>query len=495
MKRWCYVIGGLIGVGVAAALIKRRVQIDSAGNYTLVFDDFGMTSLEDATNIAHDDRVLVLAESSQQATGQFVMPQLKLPAFKKLVASWNAYTPGDSSVEVEVRVLVNKKWSLWHTFGRWGLNIMKSSTKADIADSLAGLDTDTLFVRGQRYATAVQARVRLNASCNGETPTLKLLAVSTTPKDGAFTRAIEEDTTPKVIDAPAYSQEIRDGKMAPVICSPTTLASAMNLQGKDVLPEEVAYRNYDLAYQGFGNWSFSTATAGAYGFKSYAIFTDINKLKNEVDRGYPVGVSVQYTNNPQNHKLPYLENAPGETYGHLLLVTGFITEEDETFVVTNDSYAPTNESANRVYKLDQFKRAWHSNLAYIIGPAYDDQPVQNPATRKLAKLQKVDGTRHSYELLVGQKLIPLPVLMTAKTDPLTMRTGTVAYTLNDEGSEAKTLAERKFYYAEVDDQGHIQLDWNQIQQANDDATGITVYVMQMAQPTYVANLAIERETE
>lgn len=83
MKRWCYVIGGLIGVGVAAALIKRRVQIDSAGNYTLVFDDFGMTSLEDATNIAHDDRVLVLAESSQQATGQFVMPQLKLPAFKK----------------------------------------------------------------------------------------------------------------------------------------------------------------------------------------------------------------------------------------------------------------------------------------------------------------------------------------------------------------------------------------------------------------------------
>lgn len=497
MKRWGYILGGLVGAGILAGIVvKRHTEVDSASNYTIVLDDFSMASLQDSTNVKATDRSLELSDASKAgAVGQLTLPQLKLPPFKQLVASWNAYTPGESTVEVEARILVDKKWSLWHTFGKWGINVMKSSAKADIADPIAKLDTDTLLVRGNHVATAVQTRVHLRSANKNESPILKLISVSGSPKDGAFTRATDSERVSRVIDAPAYSQEIRDGKLAPVICSPTTISMAMNAQGKEVLPEEAAYRNYDLAYRGFGNWAFSTAMAGAYGFKSYACFTDISKLKREVDRGYPVGVSVQYTNNPQNHKLPYVENAPGDTAGHLLLVTGFVTQEDEEFVVVNDSYAPSNESANRVYKMDQFKRAWHSNLAYIVGSPYDEQPEIKPDTRRLAKLVKVDGTRTSYELMVGQDKVDLPVLMTAQTDPLTLRTGTVAYTLNDEIDEKLTLAERRFYYTDVDDQGNIQLDLDQIRQANDHATGITVYVMQMAQQTYVANLSILRDEE
>ncbi len=78
--------------------------------------------------------------------------------------------------------------------------------------------------------------------------------------------------------------------------------------GETLLPDEVAQNTYDNAY-GFGNWTFAMGTAGSYGYKAYLDFTTIEGLKREIAKGYPVGVSVKYTNDPEDDRYPYIEGS------------------------------------------------------------------------------------------------------------------------------------------------------------------------------------------
>lgn len=496
MKLSKFLLGTAVGLaaGVAALYYKQRtVEAPARRNNTRVFDDFSAVDLDEFGDqlsvAAADPKALVLAQPDEKYVleGRLTTPEFELPAFKDLVVSWNALTPVGTEVEVSARVNVSGRWSKWHSWGRWSTNQLSGSVANDVEDSLAGIDTDTLTVK-TGVATRAQLSIRLRSNDQRQTPVLKLLAASVKP---VKTDLMVDDQTvevDRVISAPAYSQEIRDPKLAPGICSPTTISMAVNRQNADILPEEAALRNYDTTYDGFGNWSFSTAMAGSLGYRAYTAFTDLDGLRREIAKGFPVGVSVQYTNDPNNGKLPYVEQAPGDTYGHLLLVTGFTKLNGVDMVTVNDSYADHDDEAKRFYRLDQFSEAWHSRVAYFVGANYDGYDRLAQPSRVTVDLVP-DGTHQYFSVNLHEQRLPITKEMITQSKPFTLASTTVAVT-TDGGDPVATTAQQHFEYADVDDEGRLAIDVDAIKAANPAATEITVYIARLAQPTLVGTIPL-----
>ncbi len=328
-----------------------------------------------------DGAVILKAENGKYPSqGEYISQIIEVPYFKYMIASWNSDAPEGTYVEIQARVLVNhfdengeeiQTWTDWLSWGEWGPFIERFSYSSE--DTLAKISVDELTIKGSNGETAskVQLKAILYTEDPSVTPTVRYLhgtLKNTLPGQSIekeFKDEINITDLNKVIPTPNISQMKRDPRIASSICSPTTITMMMNRMGEDLLPEEVAQNNYDFNY-GFGNWAFTMASAGSYGYKSYVDYTTVDGLKREIAKGYPVGVSVKYTNDPGNKKYPYLEGAPGTTGGHLFLVTGFKTIDGAEYVIANDPFAGTNETVERVYKLEQFDKAWSNRTAYIV---------------------------------------------------------------------------------------------------------------------------------
>ena len=110
----------------------------------------------------------------------------------------------------------------------------------------------------------------------------------------------------KLIETPCISQMKREAEIANRICSPTSMTMLLNRLGENLLVEDVAYKCFDYKYNEFGNWSYNVAYAGSLGYKAYIQFGNIDLLINELNKGYPVEVSVKYTNDINNKLYPYI---------------------------------------------------------------------------------------------------------------------------------------------------------------------------------------------
>ncbi|MCL1632804.1 C39 family peptidase [Sporolactobacillus sp. CPB3-1] len=435
--------------------------------------------------------------------GVFVSPELTTDPFDYLIASWNSDTPKGTSVEIQVRAEIShynadnqlvKDWSTWRSWGKWGTYIERASI-TDSSDPLAYVDVDTFTVRGSRGETAdkFQIRALLHTDDPHAAPTVRLLGASTELGWGSVSKHPSKLTVNKDIRTPAYSQMIRDPKIANSICSPTTMTMAMNRMGENLLLEETALRDYDYDYDGFGNWAFSSAVAGSYGYKAYSVFTDLDGLKSEILKGYPAAVSVKYTNDPSNTRYPYVEGAPGTTPGHLILVRGFETIGGQDYVIVNDSFAPSDDTAVRKYKVDQFLKAWANGVAYIVHGKERGGAGNSVAKRIHADLRPT-SSENEYALYAGKKKIDIPAGFTADVRPLTEQSGTLAYTISD-GTKYDTDAHRKFYYTHETSDGNIALDLNQIKaNLNGKPATLTLYVLSTTGDNYVATLELNKKS-
>lgn len=331
-----------------------------------------------ANDIANGAIVLDKKNGSYPAHGVYYSQIIDVPEFDDLVVSWNSDTPEGTYVDVEARVLVNhydennepvETWTDYFSWGRWSPHMERRSTNR--RDTLARMGVDTLSINGSKGETGSKVQLRVNLYSNNPNITPSVRYLHGTLKNGSkniekvFKNYVDTTNLDKDIETPEYSQMIRNPGTSSSICSPTTITMMMNRFGEVLLPDEVAQNTYDNNY-GFGNWSFAMASAGSYGYKSYVDFTTIEGLKQEIAKGYPVGVSVRYTNDPDDNRYPYIEGSPGVTPGHLIVVRGFTTINGVEYVIVNDSYAPGDETVRRLYKLDQFDKAWSNRAAYII---------------------------------------------------------------------------------------------------------------------------------
>ncbi|WP_203650178.1 C39 family peptidase [Secundilactobacillus yichangensis] len=502
MKLSKLIFGTTVGLaaGLLALYYKRDkvVQAPVRKPNTKVFDDFSAVDLSEFTDhlalAAADKTALVLDQMDNEyvSEGTLTTSAFDLPQFKNLVASWNALTPVGTAVQVEARINQGERWSAWHSWGRWSTKSLSASVKHDKEDPLTGIDTDTLTVK-DGVGTKAQLRVHLYTGNPQQTPVLKLVAASVKPVHQDLMVDEHAVSVDRVITTPAYSQEIRDPKLAPGICSPTTVSMAVNRQNADILPEELALHNLDATYEGFGNWSFSTAAAGSMGYRAYTAYTNIDGLRRQILAGYPVGVSVQYTNDANNGKLPYVENAMGDTVGHLLLVTGFTKLNGIDYVAVNDSYADSNEDAKRLYRLEQFSEAWHSRIAYIIGGNYRGYERLMQPNRESVELIANDE-RTAFTIRLAGETIAITPNMVNQTEPFDQKATTIAYTIDD-GGQFDTTAQQHFDYADVDEEGRIKLNLAEIKQAHPSATTLTVYVARMVAPTLVGTIALTDQND
>lgn len=434
-------------------------------------------------NVTYIDGALRLDQSAGRyvQAGCYTSPELSAPAFSALVASWNAATPAGTAVEVFARVLVCDAWSAWMSYGKWSPFLRRASMPVERPKGAdAYLDVDQVRVCAPEGGTAFQVRICLYTNDTCITPAAFLLAASVRPLH--WKRELGEPLYRRSIPVPAYSQTIRDPRISQVICSPTTIAMLMNRWGEDLLPEEVAHANYDYTYHGNGNWSFTAAVAGSYGYECYVAFMDIAALKKEIKNGFACGVSVHYADTPTHadaNSLPLIEGTSATTNGHLMVVRGFETDADGTeYVLCNDSYAKSDADAERRYLLEQFARAWNG-VTYVMHAKSNARAFAAPE-RVMGELRKTP-LAGQYALYVRGERHSLP-LDFCERDGICR--GTVCYTVQD-GHAHATTAHKHFYYTDITPTGDILLD-----AAIPAGTRITVYLIGELGRMIVADLTV-----
>lgn len=387
-------------------------------------NDFHLNSYDDFNNGVYHNLKLdkkmgqgSLVLKNNETYGYYISPIIETPAFEYMVISWNSHTPPSSSIEVEARALVehfdensqaSTSWTQWFSWGEWSPFIGRFSKSS--SGDLAKISTDQFIVSGSKGETAskVQIRVKFYSKEKKASPSLSLIHGSLkntiNPIEKTFTDPMDLEDLDKVLDVPTYSQMIRNPSTSRAICSPTSISMILNSKGEDLLPDEVAQNTYDNSY-GFGNWTFATASAGSFGYESFVEFTNIEGLKREIAKGYPVAVSVKYTNNPNNTKLPYLEGAPGDTPGHIIVVKGFTRINGLEYVLVNDSYGEDDSKVSRSYKLDQFEKSWSNRVAYIVRDKVNNQKIY-PMARLESELVASQSIGQ-YDLKYNNEIIDL----------------------------------------------------------------------------------------
>ncbi len=324
--------------------------------------------------------------------------------FNDLIASWNTETPMGTWVEVFGRMYLPDYdgwtdrdgntydgWTDWLTWGQWSTHIARNCP--DCNDSHPRRDSEemngwaysysyngggdsSINTRGEYTATAFRLKVVFHAAEDCQAlPALRLLAATwknTNDPDWQSKCTYPEEpveAAPSVLlDTPAISQMARDPDYGKVICSATCATMLMNAQGADLLPEDVTLLNYDHGFGGNGNWSFTCAAAGAYGYESYVSYSSFEAIRQEITKGYGVGLSVKYSDK-ENDTQPYLQNAPQRVGGHLITIVGYYFSQElgEYVYCSNDPAAKTDgEVAHREYRQSQLDKCWYRRAAYFL---------------------------------------------------------------------------------------------------------------------------------
>lgn len=311
--------------------------------------------------------------------------------FTELVASWEAKTPGDSMIEVEVRGRdASGRKSSWDSLGRWayGDRYSERTSLGSQDDDLARVATDTWRTASSAGLERWRLRVSLLRRTGASTkpPSVGHVAATTsrrpssspaTSKPGKVARA-----GGAVLDVPRYSQMVHQGHYpqwgngGEAWCSPTSVSMVLGYY--DALPKEKDYAwvpeghaapwvdhaarsTFDHGYDGTGNWSFNVAYAARLvGRADVSRLPDLRAVERLVADGVPVIVSIAFGSGE-------LSGAPiSASNGHLLVVVGFTADGD---VVVNDPAADSPAGVRRTYDRGQLERAWldaSTGTAYVL---------------------------------------------------------------------------------------------------------------------------------
>ncbi len=456
-----------------------------------------LENLEITTEVG--DGALRLAPG--QTDGTWTSGELDVPAFEYMVASWSADTPEGTWVEVKARAYVDMRdaWSGFLSWGKWSPYIKRAST--DNTEELARVNTDIFTIRGSdgESASRVQFQVVLHSDDPAVTPTLR--DVNATSKNTLEGQAIPvyhpnagmELPEKVMLDTPAYSQMRRDPAIGSVICSSTTMTMLLNDRdpAMDLFPEEVALRNYDFKYEGFGNWAFTTAIAGTYGYSAFCHYADFDFLKQELACGRSVGISVYYSSSP-NGSYPYLENgAANSTGGHLISIVGYETIDGKEYFYSNDAAtSPDSKCAQLRYSREQLDVCWESRNTYVVSPTTEAGAGTSIPQRIEASLEPTD-IANIYKLMVNGEELTLSKSF-AKKDSV-LNAGTVM-AVADMSTDTMpqgmklTTANNNIVYGNATGQGQVFINPTSLVSVG--ATSATCYIFVNNGPTYVAALPL-----
>lgn len=413
MKRFAAITLALIMALICVPVTAEKADREIEGNLAVftTAEDFAAGTLE---NVVTDESIgngaIVLKEGESEGTYTSVV--LGTAPFEYMVASWGADTPKGTWIEVSARAYVDMKkgWTEWLSWGKWSDSVKRGSVSGEC--DLAYMDTDTFTISGKDGETAskIQLKVTLHANADGVSPTVRQLGVTyKNTLEGQYITPVYYGETVELpekvlLDTPAYSQMVREQSIAGSMCSATTICTMLNDRGEDTLPEEIALIDYDSDYDGFGNWAFSVAAAGSYGYDVYIQYADLDIVRQELAHGYSVGINVKYSSS-SNGQYPYLENgAAGSTGGHLITITGYETIDGVDYFYSSDSAAGSDAGCLRRYRADQLDAAWSAKVAYIIHDKEENISACNP---NRVECELVSAGENEYTLMANGEAVQI----------------------------------------------------------------------------------------
>jgi hypothetical protein len=310
--------------------------------------------------------------------------------FTRLVASWNADTPGDSRVRIDVQATTDSgETSDWYVLGIWAADdhaISRSSINGQ-TDALGKIDTDTLYAQAHPFVSYA-LRVHLErATADDPSPGIRALGASASDFTYAPATATSSPLSTEAIElpVPSLSQELHARQYAhwggggEAWCSPTSTEMVIEFWGRGPSADDLAWvdpsyadpsvdfaarSTYDAAYRGTGNWPFNTAYAARFGLNSFV--TQLRSL-SEAERFVRAGIPLVASIASRPGELDGFLFAGG-TSGHLVVIVGF---DAAGRPIVNDPAAWSDASVRRVYDRAQFERAWlrgSSGTVYVIYP-------------------------------------------------------------------------------------------------------------------------------
>jgi hypothetical protein len=347
---------------------------------------FGDGSFDSA--VAEGGRVVLApGASSGQWTSAPVDPGF---GFKRLVASWNGETPGDSSLRVQVKATTQDGASTdWYTLALWAASdtaLQRTSVNGQ-SDAIGRVDTDTLYARATPFRAYTVRLILQRGAADGDSPSVRMVGaqVSNTSFNQGQATSAPSGLDPVELSVPAYSQELhaqhypRYGGGGEAWCSPTSTEMVVEYWGRgptasdlawvdpgfvDPSVEHAARSTYDAAYRGTGNWPFNTAYAATFGLDAFVTqLRSLAEAESFIRAGIPVVTSI--ASGP--HELSgFLFD--GGTNGHLVVIVGFDAAGNP---IVNDPAAWSDASVRRIYDRTQFERVWlrgSSGTVYVIHP-------------------------------------------------------------------------------------------------------------------------------
>lgn len=300
--------------------------------------------------------------------------------FDTLVPSWNAETPAGTWMKLEVRVRSGGAWTDWLDMGVWASGVESIERHSVDGQETGGwrVATDTLYGAGPVSADAYQYRLTLFTQEWDVSPKVRgvFMAASDSTRHGEDPGASSDaGSRGRELGVPARSQMVypHGGE---AWCSPASLSMVMAYwagetgEGRlDQPVPEVARGTYDAAYEGNGNWPFNAAYAS-----SFCLEATVNRMGSLgqagrwVAAGVPVVASIEWNNERSGQQLT---GAPlTSSGGHLLVIRGFDLSGN---VVVNDPAGSDDASVRRVYRRDEFARAWFRGSGGVVYLVYPDR--------------------------------------------------------------------------------------------------------------------------
>ncbi len=386
----------------AAVLLLLGPGAPDAGAASSPYVDFGRYDTYDALSAAEQDGVLVgglpggagevsldpapysgFDSSGSYNGGDYYWGWMTSPVyettpfFDTLVPSWEATTPTGTWMELEVRARSEGSWTPWFDMGVWASDpgsVGRHSVGGQWSGAW-GVLTDTLQSQGSAFADAYQYRLTLFTDQLGLSPSVRGVSVvaSDSYRHGENLGGAGAASWGWELGVPARSQMVYpDG--GEIWCSPTSLSMVMAYWARQTgLPEldqpvpEVAAGTYDYVYQGWGNWPFNTAYASSYGLEAaVSRFSSIEQVESWTEMGVPVVASIAWDNSYGDRQLSGAALTSSD--GHLLVIRGFDSSGN---VITNDPAGSDDSQVRRVYRRDEFARAWFSGsggIVYLVYP-------------------------------------------------------------------------------------------------------------------------------
>jgi hypothetical protein len=344
------------------------------------------------------DRLVLVAGTPG---GAWVSPTVQPAfAFRRLVASWNADTPAESHLRIDVQTTTaGGQTSDWYALGVWAADdhaIQRTSVN-DQSDSLGHVDTDTL-VAGVDAFVSYRLRVRLErASTDDASPAVRLLGAAVSDVTFSASAATSSPLGGDAVElaVPRLSQEVHArqyphwGGGGEAWCSPTSTEMVVEFWGRGPTADDLSWvdqayadpsvdfaarSTYDAAYRGTGNWSFNAAYAARFGLDAFVTqLRSLAEAERFIRAGIPLVVSIASRPGELDGFL-----FAGGTNGHLVVIVGFDAAGNP---IVNDPAAWTTAGVRRVYDRSQFERVWlrgSGGTTYVIHPP-DTAPPPVPA--------------------------------------------------------------------------------------------------------------------